>query len=110
MTRIFPDRIRFDPICRGFYPSVSDFEYPLSVTDPYSNAQKLYFYNIDIYYDFIRQKLILSVSDSVFEHKYKNKYDISDIRLYPIRFHPASLNKHRSSEVIPKTIDKPHGT
>ena len=87
MTRIFPDRIRFYPICRGFYPSVSDSEYPISVTDPYSNAQKLRFYDVNIHYNLIRQKLTLSVSNSVFEHNYKNKYDISNIRPYPIRLH-----------------------
>jgi hypothetical protein len=31
---------------------------------------------------------ILSVFESESGHKYKNKYDISDIRPYPIRFHP----------------------
>ena len=46
------------------------------------------FYDVDIHYNFIRQKLILSVSDFVFEHKYENKYDISNIRPYPIRLHP----------------------
>jgi hypothetical protein len=28
------------------------------------------------------------MSDSVFKHKYENKYDINDIRSYLIRFHP----------------------
>jgi len=32
--------------------------------------------------------LILSVFESEFDQKYENKYDISDIRLYPIRFYP----------------------
>jgi len=34
--------------------------------------------------------LILSVfeSESESEQKYENKYNIDDIRLYPIRFHP----------------------
>jgi hypothetical protein len=31
--------------------------------------------------------LILSVFESESGHKYENKYDISDIRPYPIRFH-----------------------
>jgi hypothetical protein len=31
---------------------------------------------------------ILSVFKSESGHKYENKYDISDIRSYPIRFHP----------------------
>ena len=78
----------FDPVWKGFYSSVSDSEYPISVTDPYLNAQKLYFYDVDIYYNLIRQKLTLSVSDSIFEYKYENKYDINNIRPYPIRLHP----------------------
>ena len=85
MMRIFSDRIR---IRKDIYPSVSDFEYPISVTNPYPNAQKLYFYDVDIHYNLIRQKLTLSVFDSIFEHKYENKYDISGIHPYPIRFHP----------------------
>ena len=40
----------------GFYPSVSGSEYPISVTDLYSNAQNLYFYDVDIHYNLIRQK------------------------------------------------------
>ena len=68
--------------------SVSDSEYQISMTDPYPNAQKLYFYDVDIHYNLIRQKLTLYVFDSVFEHKYENKYNISDIHLYSIRFHP----------------------
>jgi hypothetical protein len=32
--------------------------------------------------------LTLSVFESKSDQKYENKYDISDIRLYPIRFHP----------------------
>ena len=90
MTRIFPDHIRFDPICRGFYPSVSDSEYPISVTDLYPNPQKLHFYDVNIYYNFIWQKLTISISDSVFEHKYENKYDINNIRSCPIYLHPYS--------------------
>jgi hypothetical protein len=31
---------------------------------------------------------ILSVFESESGHKYENKHDISDIRPYPIRFHP----------------------
>ena len=84
----FPTVFEFDPVWKCFYSSVSDSEYLLSVTDPYPNAQKLHFYDVDIHYNLIRQKLTISVSDSVFEHKYENKYDISDIRPYPIRFHP----------------------
>ena len=78
----------FDLVWKDFYPSVSNSEYHIFVPDLYPNAQKLYFYDVDIYYDLIRQKLILSVSDSVFKHKYENKYDISDIHPYPIRFYP----------------------
>ena len=54
------------PVWKGFYPSVSDFEYPVSVTDPYPNTQKLHFYDVDIHCNLIRQKLALSV----FEQKY----------------------------------------
>jgi hypothetical protein len=34
---------------------------------------------------------ILSVFESESGHKYENKYDISDIRPYPIRFHAYLL-------------------
>ena len=81
----------FDPIWKGFYPSVSVSEYSISVTDPYPNTQKLYFYDVDIYCNLIRQKLALSVFDSVFEQKYENKYDINNIYPYPIRLHPYLL-------------------
>ena len=84
----FPTVFEFDLVRKGFYLSVSDSEYLLSVTDPYPNAQKLYFYDVDIHYNLIRQKLTLSVSESVFEHKYENKYDFSNIHPYPIHFHP----------------------
>jgi len=87
MVRIFPV-FEFDPVWMSFYPSVFDSEYQVSVTDPYSNIQKLYFYDVDIH--LIRQKLILFVSDSIFEHKYENKYDISNIRPYAIRLHLCS--------------------
>jgi len=83
-----PTVFEFDQVWKGFYPSVSDSEYPISITDPYPNAQKLHFYDVDIHYNLIRQKLTLSVSDSIFKHKYKNKYDISNIHPYPIRLHP----------------------
>jgi len=62
----------------------------MSVTDLCPNAQKLYFYDVDIHYSFIRQKLTISISDSIFKHKYENKYDISNICSYPIRLHPYS--------------------
>ena len=68
--------------------SVFDFEYSISVIDPYSNTKKLHFYDDDIHSNLIRQKLTLSVSDSIFEYKYENKYDINNIRPYPIRLHP----------------------
>jgi len=80
----------FDPVWKDFYPSVSNSEYPISVIDSYPNAQKLHFYDVDIRYNLIWQKLTLSISSSVFEHKYKNKYNISNIRSYPIRLHPTS--------------------
>ena len=88
MVRIFSDCIRIRSGLKGFYPSVSDSEYPISVTDPYPNSQKLHFYDVNIYYNLIRQKLTLSVSDSVFEQKYENKYDMSNIHPYPICLHP----------------------
>ena len=88
MVRIFPTVFEFDPVWKGFYPSVSDSEYSISVTDLYSNTQKLHFYDVDIHCNLIQQKLALSVFDSVFEQKYENKYDISNIRPYPIRLHP----------------------
>ena len=80
MVPIFFDRIRI-----RFGMFVFDFEYLISVTDSYSNAQKLYFYDVDIHYNFIQQKLTLFVFNSVFEHKYKNKYNINNIRPYPLR-------------------------
>ena len=81
MVRIFPDRIRIRSDLEGFYPSVSDSEYSIFVIDPYLNTKKLHFYDIDIHYNLIQQKLTLSVFDSVFEQKYENKYDINNIRL-----------------------------
>ena len=87
MVRIFPDRIQIRSGLEEFYLSVSDSEDPISVTDPYPNAQKLHFYDVDIHYNPIRQKLTISVSDSVFKRKYENKYDFNNIRPYPIRLH-----------------------
>ena len=81
-------------VWKGFYPFVFDFEYPVSVTDPYPNAQKLHFYNVDIHYNFIWQKLTISI----FEHKYENKYDISNICSYPIRLHLYSTIRVRHSD------------
>ena len=43
MVLIVFDIFEFDPVWKDFYPSVFDSEYPISVTDPYPNAQKLYF-------------------------------------------------------------------
>ena len=63
----------------------------LSIQYPYLiciRILKSFFYDIDIHCNFIWQKLTLSVFDSVFEQKYENKYDISNIRSYPIRLHP----------------------
>ena len=86
-VRIFSDRTRIRSSLKGFYLSVSNFKYSISVVDSYSNTQKLHFYNVDIHYNFIRQKLTLSISDSIFEQKYKNKFDISNIYFYPIHLH-----------------------
>jgi hypothetical protein len=44
---------------------------------------------------------ILSVFESESGHKYENKYDISDIRLYPIRFHPYPTGP---TDYVPLTI------
>ena len=84
----FPTVFEFDPVRKGFYPFVSDSEYSISVSYPYPNIQKLHFYDVDIHCNIIRQKLAVSVFNSVFEQKYKNKYDISNIRPYPIHLHP----------------------
>ena len=43
MVRIFPDRIRIRSDLEGFYPSVSDSGYSISVINPYLNTKKLYF-------------------------------------------------------------------
>ena len=100
----FPTVFEFDPVCNGFYPSVSDSEYPLFITNPHPSAQKLHFYDVNIHYNLIRQKLTLFVSDSVFEHKYENKYDISDIRPYPIRFHPRSPHQYKLSNKLHSNV------
>ena len=91
MVRIFLDCIQIRSSLEGFLSVHIRFQVSNIRTDPYPYAQKLYFYDVDIHYNLIRQKLTLSVSDSVFEHKYENKYDISDIRLYPIRSHSYSM-------------------
>ena len=44
-----------------FYPSVFDPEYTISVTDPYPNAQKLHFYDVDIHYNLIRIRLRIQI-------------------------------------------------
>ena len=88
MVRIFPTVFEFDPVWKGFYLSVSDFEYSIFVTNLYSNTQKLHFYDVNIHYNLIRQKLILSISGPVFEHKYENKYNISNIHMYLFHLHP----------------------
>ena len=49
---------------------------------------KTYIFMMSISITILSKKLTLSVCDSVFEHKYENKYDIDDIRPYPTRFHP----------------------
>ena len=109
----------FDLVWTDFYLFVFDFEHPIFVTDSYPNAQKLYFYDVDIHYNFIRQKVTLFVSDSAFEYKYKNKYDISDIRIrsifIPIQGTPrrparrSSRPSARSSTKAPATTSKQSG-
>jgi hypothetical protein len=44
--------------------------------------------------------LTLSVSESEYGQKYENKYNISDIRPYPIRFHP-----YDSVRIIPCELE-----
>ena len=39
----FPTIFEFDMVCKGFYPSVSDSEYPISVIDPVSECSKVIF-------------------------------------------------------------------
>ena len=73
-------RIRFG--LGEFYPSIFDSGYSISVIDPYPNTKKLHFYDVDLHYNLSRQKLTLFVSDFVFEQKYKNKYDISNIHSF----------------------------
>ena len=80
MVRIFLDCIQIRSSLEGFLSIHIRFQVSNIRTDPYPYAQKLHFYDVDIHYNLIRQKLTLSVSDSVFEHKYENKYDISNIR------------------------------
>ena len=94
MVRIFLDRIQIRSGLEGFLSVRIRFRVSNIRNRSVSECSKVtlfYFYDVDIYYNLIRQKLILSVSDSIFEHKYENKYDISDIRLYPIRFHSYSM-------------------
>jgi hypothetical protein len=43
----------------------------------------------------ISNRILSGIFDTIririrIRHKYENKYDISDIRPYPIRFHPYS--------------------
>ena len=85
MVRIFFDRIQIRSGLKGFLSVRIRFRVSNIRNRFVSNAQKLYFY---VHYNLIRQKLTLSVSNSIFEHKYENKYDINDIPPYPIRFHP----------------------
>ena len=42
-------------------------------------------------YNFIRQKLTLSLFDFVFKRKYKNKYNIADTRPYSLCLHHAFI-------------------
>ena len=85
MVQIFFDWIRIQSGLKSFLSVRIRFRVSNIHNRFVSNAQKLYFY---VHYNLIRQKLTLFVSDPVFEHKYENKFDISDIRPYPIRLHP----------------------
>ena len=57
----FPIVFEFDPIWNDFYPSVSDSEYSIFLTDLYPNAQKLHFYDVDIHYNLIRIRLRIQI-------------------------------------------------
>ena len=85
MVRIFSDRIRIRSGLEEFLSVRIRFRVSNIHNRFVSNAQKLYFY---VHYNLIRKKLTLFVSDPVFEHKYENKFDISDICPYPIRLRP----------------------
>ena len=99
MVRIFLDRIQIRSGLEEFLSVRIRFRVSNIRNRSVSECSKVtLFYDVDIYYNLIRQKLTLSVSDSVFEHKYENKYNISDIRPYPIRFHPyTSVSKITSA-------------
>ena len=89
MVRIFPDRIRIWSGLEGFLSARIRFRVSNIHNHPYPNAQKLHFYDVDIHYNLIRQKLTLSVFDSVFKHKYENNirsvFIPNPIHLPPIR-------------------------
>ena len=77
ISRLYSNLIRFVRVFIRPYP-ISSIQYS------YPNAQKLYFMMLISITILSEKKLTLSI----FEHKYENKYDISNIRLYPIRLHP----------------------
>ena len=84
---------KFDPIWKSFYPSVSDSE---NIHYPYSDTKSCIFmmsisitifFDTNIHYNLIGQKLTLSIYNSIFKQKYEKKYDINNIRPYSIRLH-----------------------
>ena len=70
----------FDPVWKGFIRP-----YPIRVSNirnrSVSECSKVIFYDVDIHYNSIRQKLTLSVSDSVFEHKYENMISVISVHI-----------------------------
>ena len=94
-----------DPIWKNFYSSpISRFS--ISVTDPYPNTKKLYFYDVNIHYNFIRQKLILSVSDSYLNKNMKiNTISVIFVRIrsvYTSQKIPQLKHVRNRSIYIPK--------
>ena len=77
-----PNPFRGDQICP--YPSPG-IQHPTPY--PYPNTQIVYLRYRYLIVSYPTQ-LTLSVFESESGQKYKNKCNISDIRLYPIRFHP----------------------
>ena len=65
--RYFMIVFEFDLSWKDFYLSISDFGYSIFVTYQYPSTKKWHFYNVNIHYNFIRQKVTLSISNSVFQ-------------------------------------------
>jgi hypothetical protein len=79
----------------GLDLSVSEFKY--SISDTVSISE----YSNRIFMMSISNHILFGVVTlSVFEsrQKYKNKYNINDIRPYPIHFHPYCLGQRKRPE------------